>query len=91
MTDEPKISPQEAAYNAKYQKKQVNLEMISEQYAMLSKSHPDAYSIINEMLSIQLDLIYMNMSSADSDFILKASGGLSTLRELQEKLNIYTD
>ena len=91
MTDEPTISPQEAAYNAKYKKKQANLEMISEQYAMLSKSHPDAHTVINEMLSVQLDLIYMNMSSADSDFILKTSGGLSALRELQEKLNIYTD
>ncbi|MEK0324077.1 MAG: hypothetical protein QQN63_00080 [Nitrosopumilus sp.] len=91
MTNEPTISHQEAAYNAKYKKKQEDLERITEHYAMLSKSHPEAYEIVNGMLSIQLELIYMNMTSADSDFIFKTSGGLSALRELQEKLTIYTD
>lgn len=91
MTNEPTQSPQEIAITKRSNQKQARLERVTEHFARLSNSHPEAYEIINDILDIQLEAQDGMMYLGDTDFIFKLSGGRAALLELKEKLNTYVD
>lgn len=89
---EPKTSKEEEYYNKKLKIEEERIQDTVRRWKSLYGSYPEAFKVINDTLTDQIKYATDTMAvTTDSDVLLKYSGGLWALTQLQNMLLEQSD